>query len=296
MHNKGMMHNWRLWSLLALPLLWVGGVYGLSLLVLLVQSFFAIDDFSGVVKYELTLKTYYEFFSYNHLEIVWRTMAMAMLVTITCFFIGFPIAWYTARYTSGYKRMICYILIMVPLWSSYLVRVYAWKMILAKEGIMSYIFGILGLKPLLEWVLDTDIIGGPSLSFSMIGTYIVLVYLWLPFMIIPMEAGFRKIPNQLIDAARDLGANRQQIFKHVIVPNGLPAVVAGSIFTFSLSMGDYITPQIIGNSKYFIGNAVYTFQGLAGNIPLAAAFSMAAIVIMMIYLFFAKKMGAFHAL
>ena len=173
---------------------------------------------------------------------------------------------------------------MLPLWSSYLVRVYAWKLILAKEGIVTWLAERLELAWLLDAVLAIPVIGGPSLSISYIGTFLVFLYIWLPFMILPIQAALERVPKSMIEASADLGARPGQTFRHVILPLALPGVVAGSIFTFSLTLGDYIIPQIVGNSRLFIGQAVYAHQGTAGNIPLAAAFTVVPIVIMAVYL------------
>lgn len=201
-----------------------------------------------------------------------------------------------AKFTSPKVKIFLFIAIMLPLWSSYLVRVYSWKLILAKEGIINWFFEKLNLEWLLDTILSTPIIGGPSLSISYIGMFLVFTYIWLPFMILPIQASLERVPNSLINASHDLGANKRQTFYKVILPLALPGIIAGSIFTFSLTLGDYIIPYIIGTSKFFIGQAVYTHQGTAGNIPLAAAFSLVPIVVMVIYIYFAKKMGAFDAL
>ena len=201
-----------------------------------------------------------------------------------------------AKFTSPKVKIFLFIAIMLPLWSSYLVRVYSWKLILAKEGIINWFFEKLNLEWLLDTILSTPIIGGPSLSISYIGMFLVFTYIWLPFMILPIQASLERVPNSLINASHDLGANKRQTFYKVILPLALPGIIAGSIFTFSLTLGDYIIPYIIGTSKFFIGQAVYTHQGTAGNIPLAAAFSLVPIVVMVVYIYFAKRMGAFNAL
>jgi len=185
---------------------------------------------------------------------------------------------------------------MLPLWSSYLVKIYAWKLILAKEGILSWIFAKLHLTWLLDSVLAIPIIGGNSLSVSYLGTCIVFLYVWLPFMILPLQASLERVPVNLLEASSDLGAEPGKTFRHVILPLAMPGLIAGSIFTFSLTLGDYIIPQIIGSSRLFIGQAVYAHQGTAGNIPLAAAFTVVPIVVMGLYLWMAKKQGAFDAL
>ncbi len=283
--------------LLTPPLLWLGVVYLGSLSALLIQSFFAFDDFTGQVVYQLTLRSYVELFtSPANLDIILRTVSMAAAVTAGAALIGFPIAYMMARYATGRTKALFYLAVMLPLWSSYLVRVYAWKLILAKEGIVSWALAEVKLTWLLDGVLALPVIGGPSLSVSYLGMFLVFTYIWLPFMILPVQAALERVPKGLIEASADLGARPRTTFWTVILPLAFPGVVAGSIFTFSLTLGDYIIPYIIGSSRFFIGQAVYLQQGTAGNIPLAAAFSVVPILIMAIYLTLAKRLGAFDAL
>ena len=285
-----------LFLMLTPPLLWLGIIYIGSLLALLLQSFFSVDEFSGLINYEFTLATYAELLRPANFDIILRTVIMAAAVTLFSAAIGFPIAYYAARYAKGKWKAIFYLGIMLPLWSSYLVKIYAWKLILAKEGILTWIFAKLHLLWLLEGVLALPVIGGNSLSISYIGTFLVFVYIWLPYMILPTQAALERVPGNLLEASSDLGATPRQTFRTVLLPLALPGIIAGSIFTFSLTLGDYIIPQIIGSSRLFIGQAVYSQQGTAGNVPLAAAFSVVPIVIMAIYLWIAKRQGAFDAL
>jgi putative spermidine/putrescine transport system permease protein len=294
-----LLYRWPVLLLLALllpPLLWLGVVYLGSLAALLAQSFFAIDEFSGLIKYQPTLKTYAELLQPANLDIIIRTVTMAALVTVTGAFIAFPIAYFAARYARGKIKALFYLAVMLPLWSSYLVRVYAWKLILSKEGVLTWGLDRIGLTPALDALLALPVIGGPTLSFSYIGTFLVFLYLWLPFMILPIQAALERVPAGLIEASADLGARPGQTFRTVILPLAMPGIIAGSIFTFSLTLGDYITPQIVGSSKLFIGQVVLIHQGTAGNIPLAAAFSVVPIVIMAVYLTIARRLGAFDAL
>ncbi|AMX96496.1 ABC transporter permease [Mesorhizobium sp. M7A.F.Ca.US.014.04.1.1] len=278
------------------PVLWLGIVYIGSLFALLAQSFFSIDEFSGLIDREFTLKTYGDLFQAANLDIILRTVTMAALVTLASAVIAFPIAYYAARYARGRWKALFYLGIMLPLWSSYLVKIYAWKLILAKEGILTWLLAKLHLLWVLDAWLSLPIVGGNSLSVSFTGTFIVFVYVWLPFMILPVQAALERVPGNLVEASSDLGASPGQTFRNVLFPLALPGIVAGSIFTFSLTLGDYIIPQIIGTSRLFIGQAVYSQQGTAGNIPLAAAFTVVPIVIMGFYLWGAKRMGAFDAL
>lgn len=285
-----------LFLMLAPPLLWLGVVYIGSLIALLAQSFFSIDEFSGLISRELTLKTYGDLLQAANLDIIVRTVTMAAVVTLASAVIAFPIAYYAARYARGTWKALFYLGVMLPLWSSYLVKIYAWKLILAKEGILTWLFGKLHLSWLLDSWLSLPVVGGNSLSVSFTGTFIVFVYVWLPFMILPIQAALERVPGNLVEASSDLGASPGQTFRNVLFPLALPGIVAGSIFTFSLTLGDYIIPQIIGTSRLFIGQAVYAQQGTAGNIPLAAAFTVVPVVIMGFYLWGAKRMGAFDAL
>ncbi|NVD39330.1 ABC transporter permease [Ensifer sp. HO-A22] len=282
--------------MLAPPLLWLGVVYIGSLFALLLQSFFSIDDFSGLINYEFTFATYRQLLSETNLDIILRTVSMAAVVTVASALIAFPIAYYAARYAQGKWKVLFYLGIMLPLWSSYLVKIYAWKLILAKEGIVTWFLAKVHLQWLLDAWLSLPVVGGNSLSVSYTGTFIVFVYVWLPFMILPIQAALERVPGNLIEASSDLGGTPAQTFRYVLFPLALPGIVAGSIFTFSLTLGDYIIPQIIGSSRLFIGQAVYAQQGTAGNIPLAAAFTVVPIVIMGAYLYMAKRMGAFDAL
>ena len=282
--------------LLLPPLLWIGVVYVGSLFALLLQSFYSLDDFSGLIVPEFTLSTYAQLLEEANVQIILRTVLMAALVTVACAIIAFPIAYYAARYARGWTKALFYLAVMMPLWSSYLVKIYAWKLILAKEGILNWIAETLHLSWLIHGLLAVPIIGGPSLSFSYIGTFLVFVYIWIPYMILPIQAALERVPVSYLEAAADLGAEPRQTFWTVVFPLALPGIIAGSIFTFSLTLGDYIVPSIVGNSRLFIGMAVYTLQGTAGNIPLAAAFTVVPMVIMGVYLYMAKRMGAFDVL
>ncbi|MFK7997125.1 MAG: ABC transporter permease [Granulosicoccus sp.] len=282
--------------LLFLPVLWLGVVYLGSLFALLVQSFFSIDEFSGMIRYEFTLKTYRELLNPINMDIIARTVLMATVVTFAAAIVAFPIAYYAARYAKGRWKAIFYLGVMLPLWSSYLVKIYAWKLILAKEGILNWLFAKFNITGLLDAILSIPVVGGNSLSVSYIGTFLVFLYVWLPFMVLPMQASLERVPQNYLDASADLGAPPWKTFRHVLLPLALPGIIAGSIFTFSLTLGDYIIPQIIGSSRLFIGQAVYSHQGTAGNIPLAAAFTVVPVIIMAIYLWVAKRKGAFDAL
>lgn len=282
--------------LLSLPLLWLGVVYFGSLGALLLQSFFHYDSYSGHIINRITIENYFELFSASNLDIILRTTIMATAVTLASAVIAFPIAYFSVRYATGRWKALLYLAVILPLWSSYIVRVYSWKLILAKEGIISWFLTQLGLMGVLDKILKIPGIGGPSLSISMLGMWIVFVYIWLPYMILPIHASLERLPKSMLEASADLGARPGQTFWRVTLPLVLPGLVAGSIFTFSLTMGDFIIPGTIGNSSLFIGQAVLRYQGTAGDIPLAAALTAVPMAVMAVYLFIARSLGAFDAL
>lgn len=288
--------NLVLFLLLGPPLLYMVVVYLGSLFALLINSFYYLEEFTGLIVREFTLRTYLQLFTPANREIFLRTVSMASVVTLVDALIAFPLAYYIAKFTSPRAKTWLIIAVTIPLWSSYLVRVYAWKLILAKEGILSWFINLLHLDGVLNWLLSIESIGGSSLALSPIGMFIVFVYIWLPYMIIPIQTALERVPHSLLEASSDLGAKPLQTFRTVILPLAFPGVIAGSIFTFSLTLGDFIVPLSLGNSKFFIGQAVYSYQGTAGNIPLAAAMTMGPVVIMIIYLLIARRLGAFDAL
>jgi putative spermidine/putrescine transport system permease protein len=209
-----------------------------------------------------------------------RTVKIAAAVTVTDAILAFPIAYYMARIARPRVKGLLVVAILMPLWSSYLVKVYAWRVILQENGILNWALGPLGLH-------------GPG--FGEVAMWLVFSYLWLPYMILPLYAGLERIPDSLLEASGDLGARAGRTFRSVILPLALPAVVAGSIFTFSLTLGDFITPNLV-SSVQFIGNVVYANVGVANNLPLASAFATVPVVIMVVYLLVAKRLGAFESL
>src|SRR6185312_15447249 len=213
-------------------------------------------------------------------QIVIRTVLIAAAVTVTDALLAFPIAFYMAKVAKRRARALLVILVVMPLWSSYLVKVYAWRIILAEDGILNWALNPLGLS-------------GPG--FGNVATWLVFSYLWLPYMILPIYAGLERIPNSLLDASGDLGGRPWMTFRRVVLPLAMPAVVAGSIFTFSLTLGDYIAPTLVSSTQ-FIGNVVSANVGIANNLPLAAAFATVPVVVMLVYLLVARRLGAFEAL
>jgi putative spermidine/putrescine transport system permease protein len=271
----------RLGLLLAPPLGWLVVAYLGSLVVMLISSFFTVDAFTGKVVTEPSLDNYRTIFTSEvYRTITVRTVGIAAAVTVTDALIAFPIAFYMARVAGARKRGLLTVSVLLPLWSSYLVKVYAWYVILAEDGVLNWLLAPFGLS-------------GPG--YGDVATWIVFSYLWLPYMILPIYAGLQRIPESLLEASSDLGARAGATFRRIVLPLAFPAVVAGSIFTFSLTLGDYIAPQIVSNTQ-FIGNVVYRNVGVAGDLPFAAAFATVPIAIMIVYLLIARRLGAFESL
>ncbi len=269
--------------LLAPPTGWFGVVYLGSLALLFVAAFWYLDPLTSAVKHDLTLRNFEQLVGNPVYRVVaFRTIGIAALVTVVDTLLAFPVAYFMARYAGARTRAIVFMLVMLPLWSSYLVRVYAWRVILAKGGPLEWTFQQLGIPGVVIYPSDLAI-------------PIVFAYIWLPYMILPLYAGLERIPSSLLEASGDLGARPGATFRRVVLPLVLPAMVAGSIFTFSLTLGDYITPGLVSNSQ-FIGNVVYDSQGVAGNVPFAAAFATVPVLVMAVYLLIARRLGAFEAL
>jgi putative spermidine/putrescine transport system permease protein len=285
-----------LFLLLLGPLMWFGVVYLGSLLTLLWQGFYTFDDFTMSVTPDLTLANLKALFHPANYDIIVRTLVMAISVTIASAILAFPMAWYMARYTRGKWKAFFYIAVMLPMWASYIVKAYAWTLLLAKDGVAQWFLGYMGLEGLLNAFLLIPAVGGNTLSTSGVGRFLVFVYIWLPFMILPIQAALERLPPSLLQASADLGAYPRQTFRYVVLPLAIPGVAAGSIFTFSLTLGDFIVPQLVGPPGYFIGNMVYAQQGAIGNMPMAAAFTIVPIVLIALYLAFVKRLGAFDAL
>ena len=285
-----------LFLLLLGPLMWFGIVYFGSLLTLLWQGFYTFDDFTMSVTPTLTLANLYALFNPANYDIILRTLTMSLAVTVASALLAFPMAWYMARYTRGKQKAFFYVAVMLPMWASYIVKAYAWTLLLARDGVAQWFLNHMGLEGVLSVILTVPGIGGNTLSTSGLGRFLVFVYIWLPFMILPLQAALERIPSSLLQASADLGALPRQTFRHVVLPMAIPGIAAGSIFTFSLTLGDFIVPQLVGPPGYFIGNMVYSQQGAIGNMPMAAAFTLVPIVLIALYLAFVKRLGAFDAL
>jgi putative spermidine/putrescine transport system permease protein len=271
-------------ALLLPPLGWMLVFYLAALAVLFVSAFWSIDSFTGKLTHTWTWDNFHTVVSDpTYRQIAWRTIWMAAAVTATDVIVAFPFAYYMARIAGPRQRTLLFVLVLLPLWSSYLARIYAWRLILNHDGALNWTLGKLGL-PVQGW------------AFTNTAIWIVFSYIWLPFMIIPIYAALERIPDSYIEASRDLGARNWTTFRRVIVPLALPGIVAGSIFTFSLTLGDYITPSLVGNVD-FIGNVIYrNVLGLTNNLPFAAAYATIPLLVMGLYLIVAKRLGAFEAL
>jgi len=272
-------------ALLAPPVGWMAVVYFGSLALLLVAAFWYLDPGTSTIVRSFTLQNFADLLNQPvYRTIVLRTLGVAIAVTLVDAVIAFPIAWYMARVASPRTRSILFMAALLPLWASYLVRVYAWRVILADNGFLDSALNAVGL-------------GGLAGNFGVsdLSMTVVFCYLWLPYMILPVYAGLERIPTSLLEASADLGGRGGSTFRHVVVPLALPAVVAGSIFTFSLTLGDYITPQLTSNSQ-FIGNVIFDNVGVVGNVPFAAALSLLPIAIIGVYVLAARRLGAFDAL
>ena len=275
----------QLGALLAAPIGWFGVVYFGSLALLFAFAFWSLDPQTGVVLKQLTLANFQRMIDQPvYATIVLRTVTVAAVVTIVDAVIAFPIAYYMARVASPRRRAILFMSVLLPLWASYLVKAYAWRVILAQNGLIDWSLQQVGIQG------ASDVFGLSDLSMT-----ITFIYIWLPYMILPIYAGLERIPTSYLEASADLGGRGPMTFRRIVLPLVLPALVAGSIFTFSLTLGDYIIPQLVGNSQ-FIGNVVFASQGVAGDIPFAAAFALVPVGIMGIYLLGARRLGAFDAL
>lgn len=264
-------------ALLAGPVGWLVIGYLGSLAVLLITAFWTVNPLSGVVVKGFSLENFKLLVEEPvYREIVWRTVRTALLVTLTDAVVAFPIAFYMAKVASRRGKALLVVGILLPLWSSYLVKVYAWRTMLSANGVIDWALGPLGLH---------------SPGYGEVAVWLVMSYLWLPYMILPIYAGLERIPDSLISASEDLGASPFTTFRRVILPLSFPAVVAGSIFTFALTLGDYITPRLVSNDQ-FIGNVIYS--NIANNQPFAAALALVPIVVMVAYLLVARRLGAFE--
>jgi putative spermidine/putrescine transport system permease protein len=268
------------------PLAWFVLVYLLALVALFISAFWAIDPFTTELVKHWNLGNFETIFSTSdptYLRIAGRTIGVAVAVTVTDAVLAFPLAHFMARIASPRARTLLFVLVLVPLWASYIARVYAWRLILSEGGVLNWTLAKLGLPTL-------------GVGYSVWAMWIVYSYVWLPFMILPVFAAIERIPDSYLEASADLGGRGSHTFRKVMLPLALPGIVAGSIFTFSLTLGDFITPQFVGGGQQFIGNVVFANVGIANDVPFAAAFATVPVVVMAIYLVIARRLGAFEAL
>jgi len=271
--------------LLTPPMAWFVLIYLASLVLLLITAFWSIDPFTTQIVQVWNTNNFQTILSNpTYRTIIGRTAGLAALVTITDIVLAFPLAYYMAKVASRRTQSLIFAAVLLPLWASYLARVYAWILILNHTGVLNWSLQSIGLPP-------------ANIGYTNTAMWLVFSYIWLPFMIIPTYAALERVPDSLLEAAADLGARRWRTTLDVVLPLALPGVVAGSIFTFSLTLGDYITPILVGGAgSQFIGNVVYSNVGIANNIPFAAALAMVPIAIMAVYLLVAQRLGAFEAL
>jgi putative spermidine/putrescine transport system permease protein len=267
-------------ALLAGPVGWLVVGYLGSLAILLITSLWTLGELSGEIERTFTLDNFRDLAEQDvYRSVAGRTVLIAALVTITDVVLAFPIAFYMAKMATPRIKAVLVVAVLMPLWSAYLVKVYAWRAILSEEGA-------------LNWLLDPFGISNPG--YGLFAVWLVMSYIWLPYMIIPIYAGLERIPNTLLSASEDMGAKPFTTFRRVILPLAFPAVVAGSIFTFSLTLGDFIAPTLVGSGTQFIGTVVYST--FTTNLPLAAAFATVPIAVMVVYLLLARRLGAFEHL
>jgi len=266
------------------PLAWFLVIYLASLVVMLVTAFWTVNPFTNTLEHTWTLSNFQQIFTSTYLTIIARTVAMAAIVTVTDAILALPFAYYMARVASPRGRQALFIAVLLPLWASYLARVYAWIVILQKGGTLSWTLSKLGL-------------GEVNIGYTNIAMCLVFSYIWLPFMIVPVYGALERIPDSLFEASGDLGARNWRTLRSVIFPLALPGVVAGSIFTFALTLGDFITPILVGGANSsFIGNVIYSNIGTAGNLPFAAALAVVPIVIMIFYLLCARLLSTYESM
>jgi putative spermidine/putrescine transport system permease protein len=273
--------------LLAPPLAWLVLIYLAALAALLVSGFWTADVFTGEIKRIWNVANFEQIFSFSdttYLRIAWTTIWIAAAVTATDIVLAFPIAYFMARVATPRTRSVLFVLVLLPLWSSYIVRVYAWRVILKENGLLNWTLNLVGLP-------NADI------AFTRTSMWLVFSYVWLPFMIIPVYTALERIPDNFLEASGDLGARGFRTLRSIVLPLALPGIVAGSIFTFSLTLGDYLTPVLIGGpDAQFIGNVVFANVGVANNVPFAAAYATIPVLVIAVYLAIAKRLGAFDAL
>lgn len=284
LRSSSLSPKWTTAFLLTPPLVWFLVLYVSSLILMLITSLWSINSFTATITHQVTSSNFQQISSGAYPTIIERTVLLAALVTITDAIIAVPFAYVMARMATQRIQRLLLIAVLLPLWASYLAKIFAWVSILQKGGLLNWGFQHLGLP-------------APNLGFSNGAMWVTFTYIWLPFMIVPLFGAFERIPETLLEASSDLGASTWWTLRHIIVPLVLPGLLAGSIFTFSLTLGDYVTPLLVGGTNStLIGNAIYDNLITGGNLPLAAALATVPIAIMVVYLLIAKRLGAFEAL
>jgi putative spermidine/putrescine transport system permease protein len=279
-------HPWaKALLLLAPPLLAFTLIYVASLVALFVSSFWSVNPFTTEIQHIWNLDNYRTLWeSSAYRTIALRTIGIAAAVTVTTGVLAFPLGYFMARIAGGRSRTFLFVAVLLPLWSSYLIRVYIWRLILNHDGVLNWTLGKVGLP-------------AANIGYSNWAVWLTFTYVWLPFMILPVYGALERIPESYVEASRDLGASGLTTFRRIVLPLALPGVIAGSIFTFSLTLGDYVTPLLAGGaSSQFIGNVVYESVGISNNVPFAAAFAAVPLVVMGVYLLIARRLGAFEAM
>jgi putative spermidine/putrescine transport system permease protein len=271
--------------LLGAPAAWFVLIYLLALVVLFISAFWRVDEFTGHLVHAWNLDNFKRIVeSATYRTIALRTIGIAAAVTVTDALLALPFAYYAARLARPRVKSALFVIVLIPLWTSYLVRVYAWRLILAKDGIVN-------------WGLDHLGIGSVNVAYSNWAMWIVFSYIWLPFMVMPIWVAFERVPESYLEASADLGARGSMTFRRVVVPLVLPGVLAGTIFTFSLTMGDFITPTLVGGAgSDFIGNVVYRSVGISNDVPFAAAYATIPVLVMVVYLALVRRLGALEAM
>jgi putative spermidine/putrescine transport system permease protein len=271
--------------LLSAPMGWFVLIYLAALVLLFISALWTVESFTGSIQHTWTLENFKTLFKVGaYRTIALRTLGIAAAVTVTDAVLAVPFAFFAVRLARPRLKAVLFVAVLIPLWSSYLARVYVWRLILAHDGVLNWVLGKLGF-------------GAANIGYSNWAIWIVFSYIWLPFMILPVWAAIERVPDSYLEASADLGARGLQTLRSVLLPLILPGIAAGSIFTFSLTLGDFITPTLVGGAgSDFIGNVVYQNVGVASNVPFAAAFATVPLVIMGIYLLLARRLGAFEAL
>jgi putative spermidine/putrescine transport system permease protein len=272
----------RLRLLLAAPVLWLGLVYIAALLMLLITAFWTVDEFTGNTKVSWNIDNIVSLFTDSlYTNVTLRTIGIALAVTVVDILLALPIAFFMSKVAGPKLRNLLAISVLLPLWASYLVKAYAWRSVLSNKGVLQWILEPLGLN---------------TPGYSLFGAAITLGYMWLPYVILPIYGGLEKVPSNLLEASSDLGAKTFTTIRKIIFPMILPSIIAGSIFAFSLTLGDYITINIVGGANQMLGNLIYTNVGTANNLPMAAALALIPIAIMFVYLGSVKRTGALNNL